>query len=178
MITSGITQEEIIAWGGPEIFNQALALCNSGDVADAEYDDDALRISGHIRLGGDYLMPVSFDLLADYRIKSNCPCEKNTRYGQICPHVVALGIKIMCDEMAMIENAAANVAPTSQEAQAEDATNYIEVPIKPRFFAILAISKLLFNPVAVWRGTILISMFCNAIIEMCITGLAKIFNLH
>jgi superfamily II DNA or RNA helicase len=135
MITSGITQEEIIAWGGSEIFNQALALCNSGDVADAEYDDDALRISGHIRLGGDYLMPVSFDLLADYRIKSNCPCEKNTRYGQICPHVVALGIKIMCDEMAMIENAAANVAPTSQEAQAEDATNYIEVPIKPRFFA-------------------------------------------
>ena len=27
---SGITQEELIKWGGADVFNQALALCNSG----------------------------------------------------------------------------------------------------------------------------------------------------
>ena len=32
MIKSGITREELIQWGGEEVFNQALAICNSGDV--------------------------------------------------------------------------------------------------------------------------------------------------
>ena len=46
MIKSGITQEELIKWGGPEVFNQALALCNSGDVKNVAYDDDTLLVSG------------------------------------------------------------------------------------------------------------------------------------
>ena len=45
---SGITKEEIVDWGGPEVFNQALALCNSGDVRDVAYDDETLVISGKI----------------------------------------------------------------------------------------------------------------------------------
>ena len=40
MVKSGLSKEELIAWGGQEVFNQALALCNSGDVHDVRYDDD------------------------------------------------------------------------------------------------------------------------------------------
>ena len=44
MITSGITREELVQWGGEEVFNQALALCNSGDVHDVVYNDDTLAL--------------------------------------------------------------------------------------------------------------------------------------
>ena len=43
---SGITQEELVKWGGMEVFRQGLALANSGDVIDAVYDDDTLEIRG------------------------------------------------------------------------------------------------------------------------------------
>ena len=40
MVKSGITKEELVEWGGAEVFNQALAIVNSGDVTEAVYDDD------------------------------------------------------------------------------------------------------------------------------------------
>ena len=46
--TSGITREELIGWGGNEVFNQALAICNAGDVRDVVYDDDTLTVKGKI----------------------------------------------------------------------------------------------------------------------------------
>ena len=48
MVKSGITKDELIDWGGSEVFNQALAICNSGDVSDVTYDDDTLVIAGKI----------------------------------------------------------------------------------------------------------------------------------
>ena len=48
MIKSGITREEIVRWGGADVFNQALAIVNSGDVKSVRYDDDTVTISGKI----------------------------------------------------------------------------------------------------------------------------------
>ena len=71
MIKSGITQEEIIQWGGAEVFNQALAICNCGDVKSVEYDDDKLLISGKIEQPNGWEMPVSLTLKAQGRIQSH-----------------------------------------------------------------------------------------------------------
>ena len=62
MATSGITQQELIQWGGAGVFNQALALVNSGDVTKADYDDDKLEIRGRIEQPDGWEMPVSFHL--------------------------------------------------------------------------------------------------------------------
>ena len=59
---SGITREELVEWGGVEVFNQALALVNAGDVAGAEYDDDKLEIRGKIAQPSGWEMPLSFTL--------------------------------------------------------------------------------------------------------------------
>ena len=71
MPKSGITKDEIVAWGGPEVFNQGLALCNSGDVTDVAYDDETLEISGKIDRGDGWAMPVSLKLEAKGRITSH-----------------------------------------------------------------------------------------------------------
>ncbi|MBR1921579.1 MAG: hypothetical protein IJ829_06210, partial [Kiritimatiellae bacterium] len=92
MVKSGITQDELIGWGGGEVFNQALAIVNSGDVTEAEYDDDALEIRGKIAQPSGWEMPLSFSLKPGGRIESRCPCETNRRYGMVCPHVVAVGL--------------------------------------------------------------------------------------
>ena len=99
MIKSGITQEEIIKWGGAEVFNQALAICNCGDVKSVEYDDDRLLISGKIEQPNGWEMPVSLTLKAQGRIQSHCPCYTNQKLGQVCPHVVAVAIALMVKEM-------------------------------------------------------------------------------
>ena len=59
MVKSGLTKDELIAWGGVEVFNQAFALCNSGDVKDVAYDDDTLVVSGKIIQPSGWEMPVS-----------------------------------------------------------------------------------------------------------------------
>ena len=96
---SGVTQQELIGWGGEVIFNQALAIVNSGDVTEAEYDDDSLEIRGKIAQPSGWEMPVSFTLKPGGRIESHCPCESNRRFGMVCPHVVAIGIAVMVKEM-------------------------------------------------------------------------------
>ena len=55
MVSSGITREEVIQWGGAEVFNQALALVNAGDVVKVEYDDAAVEIRGKIEQAADLL---------------------------------------------------------------------------------------------------------------------------
>ena len=141
MTRSGITQEEIIQWGGPEVFNQALSLCNSGDVVDVAYDDEKVVISGKIERPDGWAMPVSLTLREKGRIESHCPCYQNQKLGLVCPHVVAIGIAQMVHEMddAEAEERAAkkNAPPDAPddeggEAPAED---FIEVPMKPGFYA-------------------------------------------
>ncbi|MBO5905651.1 MAG: SNF2 helicase associated domain-containing protein [Kiritimatiellae bacterium] len=129
MIKSGITQEELIKWGGAEVFNQALALCNSGVVKNVEYDDETLVVSGKIEQSDGWGMPVSFTLKAKGTIKSNCPCYANQKLSQVCPHVVAVGIALMVKEMEDDE------APQTDDLEDD---NVIEVPMRPSFYAYIS----------------------------------------
>ena len=137
MVTSGITQEEIIDWGGAEVFNQALAIVNSGDVADVEYDDEHLEIRGHILQSDGYRMPVTFHLEPHGRIRSGCPCATNVRYGQICPHVVALGYALFIRELPAEDAPAA----AADDAALADEPRFIEVPARSVFYATIRGSR-------------------------------------
>ena len=144
MIKSGLTQKELIQWGGPEIFNRALALVNSGDVTQAEYDDEKLEIRGKIAQADGWEMPVVCHLEAGGRIKSLCPCLMNQKYGQICAHVVALGIAVMVQEMDDIEDEPAAVErgkSAAEEEPKEKEEDYILVPMAPRFAAFISGSR-------------------------------------
>lgn len=144
MIKSGITKDELIGWGGPEVFNQAFALCNSGDVKDVSYNDDTLVISGKIEQPNGWPMPVSLKLMPGGRIKSMCNCRANREFAQVCPHVVAIGIAQWVMEMDLPEEGArkAKSAETSSPAPASPPPpDFIEVPMKPRIFALVSGSR-------------------------------------
>ena len=143
MVKSGITQQELIQWGGPGVFNQALAIVNSGDVIEAEYDDDTLEIRGKIEQPNGWEMKVSFHLEPGGRIKSACPCMQNQKYGQICPHVVALGIAVMVKEMDDIEEAPQNGAKSENcdKSPVEAEEDFIPVPMAPKFDAFVSGSR-------------------------------------
>lgn len=156
MVKSGITKEEIIAWGGAEVFNQALAMCNSGDVSDVKYDDDKLEISGKIIRENGWGMPVSLTLKDRGTIKSNCPCYHSQKLGQICPHVVAIAIAQMVIEMD--DEPAAPQGSPSTEPDAQDAAieeEFIEVPMKPAMYAYVSGSRASLSiAVDAWYGDI------------------------
>ena len=140
---SGITQREIIQWGGEEAFRQALAIVNAGDVTEAVYDDDKLEIHGKILQPSGWEMPVSFKLKESGRIESHCRCETNRRYGMVCNHVVAIGIAVMIKELdtAEIERPAKNGAKKEEESACEECGDFIEVEMKPKFTAFLSGSR-------------------------------------
>jgi len=133
---SGITKEELIEWGGAEVFNQGFALCNSGDVQDVTYDDDTLIVSGKIIQPSGWPMPVSFKLQPGGRVKSMCPCIANQKFGKICPHVVAIGIALWVMEMDLPEEPVSKKDAEKAEVETEVAEEqFIEVPMKPRLYA-------------------------------------------
>ena len=147
---SGITREELIGWGGPEVFNQALALCQSGDVTDVSYDDETLLVSGKIEQPSGWAMPVSFKLEPGGRIKSNCPCVTNQKYGQVCPHVVAIGLALSIQEMEdeeESENETDDSRQTTDDSRQQATshqkpeTDFIEVPMRPKFAAYVSGSR-------------------------------------
>ena len=145
MVRSGITREELIEWGGQEVFNQALSLCNSGDVADVRYDDDTLYVSGKIEQPSGWAMPVRFKLEPGGRIRSECPCATNQRYGQVCPHVVAIGLALSILEMDD-EDGAKPEGEHEGEGSAGSpdpttSTSFIEIPIVPKFYALVSGSR-------------------------------------
>ena len=88
-----------MAWAGPVVFKQALILCSEGVVKNVAYKPSTREFSGKIEQLDGWGMPVSFVWLPDNRIKSNCPCRVNKLLGQICFHVVAIGIAQMVMEM-------------------------------------------------------------------------------
>ena len=145
MVKSGITKEELIEWGGTEVFSQAFALCNSGDVKDVKYDDDTLVVTGKIEQPSGWEMPVSFKLMAGGRIKSMCPCAQNQKFGRVCPHVVALGIALWVMEMDLPEtSSSSSPSPSpspSPSSSPSPSPEYIEVPMRPRFFALVSGSR-------------------------------------
>jgi len=143
MVKSGITKEELISWGGEDVFNQGLALVNSGDVKSVEYNDDTVTISGKIERPDGWEMPVSFKLKERGRIESRCPCYANQKLGQVCPHVLAVAIAQMVVEMEdddRIERERA-AASASGESGAPADEGAVEVPMKPKFYAFVAGSR-------------------------------------
>ena len=137
---SGITKDELLEWGGVEVFNQAFALCNSGDVKDVKYDDDTLVVSGKIEQPSGWEMPVSLKLMPGGRIRSMCPCIQNQKFGKVCPHVVALGIALWVMEMDLPEEGRKDEPPAGEAAEPPQ-PEYIEVNMKPRFFALVSGSR-------------------------------------
>ena len=156
MVKSGITKEEIIAWGGAEVFNQALAMCNAGDVSDVRYDDEKLEISGKIIRENGWGMPVSLTLKDRGTVKSHCPCYHNQKLGQICPHVVAIAIAQMVIEMDDESEETAETRQPGEDAPGEAAEEeYIEVPMKPAMYAYVSGSRASLSiAVDAWYGDI------------------------
>ena len=148
MVKSGLSKEELIAWGGQEVFNQALALCNSGDVHDVAYNDDTLEITGKIDQPSGWAMPVKFTLKAEGCMRSECPCITNQKYGQVCPHVVAIGLALVIQEMEE-ERGEGRGMRDENATSPEDAhpsspvphPSYIEVPVAPKFYALISGSR-------------------------------------
>lgn len=95
MTPADFTNDLLIGWGGGDVFNQALSLAQHGSVLRAEWDDVDHVISGEIAGPTGYPMKVRLEVLDDGTIISHCPCRANQMYGQVCPHVVALGIHQM-----------------------------------------------------------------------------------
>jgi len=144
-MTSGITQEELIGWGGAEVFNQALQCVNHGDVVEAVYDDEKLEMRGKIAQPSGWDMPVSFQLKPNNCILSRCPCDTNRRYGKVCFHVVAVGLAVMCKEMDEAEEERRKVKVEGQgqgvDAEAVEEEHWIEVEMKPKIAAYLKGSR-------------------------------------
>lgn len=137
---SGITKDEMVKWGGEEVFRQGLVLCNSGDVTEAVYDDDKVEIRGRIAQPNGWEMPLSFRLMPGGRIESHCPCATNQRYGQVCQHVLALGIAVWIKEMDEPEESEPSPAQGDVESAAgggED-DDIVQVPMKPKFYALVS----------------------------------------
>ena len=99
MTPADFTNDLLIRWGGADVFNQALHLAQRGNVLDAEWDGVEHAIRGRIAGPTGYPMSVSLEVLDDGTIISHCPCRMNQMYGQVCPHVVALGIHQMVSYM-------------------------------------------------------------------------------
>ncbi len=95
MKPSDLTIETLISWGGDSVFNRALKMAHSGKVVSASWNAQTHEVSGKIATPTGWDMPVKFDLLDNGTIKSKCPCRDNQEYGQVCPHVVAIGLLLM-----------------------------------------------------------------------------------
>lgn len=174
MPRSGITRDEIIKWGGPEVFNQALSLVNSGDVAEVRYDDETVTISGKIERPDGWAMPVSLKLKEQGRIESHCPCYDNQRLGLVCPHVVALGIALSVLEDDAPEsdmdggralsdpnptlsdpNPTLNDPKSTTSGPGSSLDDHILVPMKPGFYALVSGSRASLSiAVDAWYGDI------------------------
>ena len=163
-VRSGLTREELESWGGTDVFNRGLAICNSGDVSDVHYDDETLMVSGKIQQRNGALMPVRFKLEKDSCIHSFCPCATNQRYGMVCEHVLAIGIALWVMESeevekwnsGKVEKQSRSGLPTALEKEEDfssrsgqetastldkTASTFIEVPLRPKFFAYLSGSR-------------------------------------
>ena len=126
---TGLKSEQIREWGGDAVFGQALAICNSGDVRDVAYDEEARIVSGRVLTPGGGDVDTAFELRPNGDVRSRCPCVENQRYGRICAHVAALALAKCLMEEEEEELDAARLPPE------EDRERFIEVPAAPAFSA-------------------------------------------
>ena len=96
MTPKELTNEILIGWGGADVFNQALVIAKRGQVVKADWNDAKHEATGKIATSSGWDMPTGFTLEANGRIQSHCPCRTNQKFGMVCPHVVAIGLYLMC----------------------------------------------------------------------------------
>ena len=153
-MTSGITFDELRKWGGDDVFNQGMAIVNSGDVVQVAYDDEKLEVTGRINQPSGWEMPVRFHLEPGGRIRSFCPCYANQKLGQVCPHVVAVGIALAVREMPEEEAEEVEGGEEREEGE-EGGEKFIEVEMTPRFFAFVSGSRASLSiEIDAWYGEI------------------------
>ena len=101
------------------------------------YDKDTLTVSGKIEQPDGWEMPVSFVLRENSTIFSKCPCYANQKLGQVCQHVVAIGIALMVCEMeeSELEEQGARCQEDGWTDEKSGKVDFIEVPMIPQFYA-------------------------------------------
>lgn len=126
MTPADITQKMLVSWGGEDVFNSALVAAKKGRVLKADWNDSTHLASGEFLLPNGVAMKTGFVLQNDGHIWSKCPCRMNQEGGLVCPHVVAVGLYLMCrmtdpeaEEKYQAERRAA------QRAAAVDASAYV-----------------------------------------------------
>ncbi|MBO7167026.1 MAG: SNF2 helicase associated domain-containing protein [Kiritimatiellae bacterium] len=92
MSPADFTFEQMIAWGGADVFNQALHSVKGKSVLSAHWNDETKTATGEVINKNGYSMQTGFVLNNRNIITSKCPCRLNVEMGQICSHVVALAI--------------------------------------------------------------------------------------
>ena len=85
----------IISWGGTEVFNEGLRLSQRHGEVTSNWDPVNHVIYGEIMEDADWSRPVRFELLDDGSVRSHCLCPQNQQWGQVCKHVVAVGLHLM-----------------------------------------------------------------------------------
>jgi hypothetical protein len=93
MLPSAITQKMLLSWGGESVYKQAAQLVQRGLVLRADMRGDL--ITGVIARESGSEIHTKLRVKPNGDIDSLCPCFTNQHSGQVCPHVVALGIAIM-----------------------------------------------------------------------------------
>lgn len=96
MTPAELTHKLLISWGGEDVFNSALVAAKKGRVLRADWDDAQHLASGEFALPNGVAMKTGFVLQDDGHIWSKCPCRMNQEGGLVCPHVVAIGLYLMC----------------------------------------------------------------------------------
>lgn len=87
------TQQQLISWGGQEVYEQAKADEKRGAVHRADINGDV--VTGVILRDDASEISTGFKVMPGGFIESRCPCPANRNLGMICRHVVALGIALM-----------------------------------------------------------------------------------
>ena len=85
----------IVSWGGTEVFNEGLRLSQRHGEVTSNWDPVNHVIYGEIMEDADWSRPVRFELLDDGSVRSHCLCPQNQQWGQVCKHVVAVGLHLM-----------------------------------------------------------------------------------
>lgn len=90
------THRQLTEWGGAEVFNRALRLAQGGKILSAEWDHATQTATGKVLLPTGWAMDTGFTIKANGMVDTKCPCQENAGLKLICPHVVGIGLLLMC----------------------------------------------------------------------------------
>ncbi|MBP5511062.1 MAG: SNF2 helicase associated domain-containing protein [Kiritimatiellae bacterium] len=88
-----LTKQVLVSWGGEEVYEQARRMVQRGQVVKCDVSGDLIE-GVELRPGMSEIR-TRVRIHPDGSVESLCPCITNQRDGQICPHIVALGITVM-----------------------------------------------------------------------------------